>query len=94
VIDNPKRAAGQYWTETLPRSRAEWRRDFAVLVEWNENGQYVEYTVPTGPGLRVWRGQTAAQDILESDHFLPGGAQQIWMPPKYVVPDPARPTGW
>jgi hypothetical protein len=94
VIDDSSNPAGGYWAEKVPGSRAEWRSDFAVKNDWNTNGKYVEYTVPEGPGLNVWRGETAAQQLRGSDFYLPGGGQQIWMPPNTVTPGVPKPTGW
>jgi len=94
VIDDSSNPAGGYWTEKLPGSRAEWRSDLAVSSEFNANGKYVEYTVPEGPGLNVWRGATAAQPSPSSGFYYPGGGQQIWMPPNAVTPGVAKPTGW
>jgi hypothetical protein len=86
--------AGSYWVEALPVTRAAWRRDLAVKNDWNTNGLYVEYTVPPGPGLRVWRGETGAQELLGTGYALPGGAPQIWMPANTVSPGVPKPTGW
>lgn len=94
VIDDSSNQAGGYWVEKPPASRAEWRRDIAVKTDWNTNGKYVEYTVPEGPGLNVWRGEVSAQQLQGSDFYLPGGGQQIWMPPGSVNPSLAKPTGW
>src|SRR6266850_2044416 len=91
VIDDSSNPAGGYWTEKLPGSRAEWRSDLAVSSEFNANGKYVEYTVPEGPGLNVWRGATAAQPSPSSGFYYPGGGQQIWMPPNAVTPGVAKP---
>ena len=91
------RIPGSYWTQTLPATRSKWRNEFAVKTNWNTNGKYVEYTVPEGPGLNVWRGETAAQAIRGTDYYLPGGGQQIWMPgggANGVIPSPPKPTGW
>jgi hypothetical protein len=94
IVDDSSNPAGGYWAEKVPGSRAEWRSDFAVKNDWNTNGKYVEYTVPEGPGLNVWRGETAAQQLRGSDFYLPGGGQQIWMPPNTVTPGVPKPTGW
>jgi hypothetical protein len=94
IIDDSANPAGSYWSERLPASRAEWRGDYAVKPEWNTNGKYVEYTVPDGPGLNVWRGPTAAQDLTGSGFHLPGGGQQIYMPRGTVTPSAPKPTGW
>lgn len=94
IIDDEANPAGSYWSEKLPASRAEWRGDYAVKPGWNTNGKYVEYTVPDGPGLNVWRGATAAQDLEGSAFHLPGGGQQIYMPRGTVTPGAPKPTGW
>jgi hypothetical protein len=94
VIPNAERAKGPYWSETLPAGRAEWRRDYAVKLNWNKNGQYVEYTVPEGPPFNVWRGETAPQPLKGTDFYLPGGGQQIWMEPGKIIPSEPRPTNW
>jgi hypothetical protein len=94
IIDPDSRAAGSYWAEKLPINREVWRHDYAVKNDWNTNGWFVEYTVPQGSGLRVWKGKTAGQDLKGSDYHLPGGADQIWMPPQTVVPSPPKPTRW
>ncbi|NML15042.1 DUF6861 domain-containing protein [Azohydromonas caseinilytica] len=94
VIDQKSNPAGSYWSEELPRSRAQWRSDLAVKNDWNNNGSYVEYTVPAGDGLKVWRGSAAAQSLEGTDRYLPGGGTQVWMPPGTVVPSTPRPTGW
>src|SRR6266850_546855 len=94
IIDDSSNPAGGYWSESLPANRAEWRGNYAVKTDWNTNGKYVEYTVPEGPGLNVWRGETSAQQLQGSNFYLPGGGQQIWMPPNTVSPSLAKPTGW
>ena len=94
IIDDSANPAGSYWSEQLPASRAEWRGNYAVKNDWNTNGKYVEYTVPDGKGLNVWRGETAAQELRGSNYYLSGGGQQIWMPRNSVTPGAAKPTGW
>ena len=88
AIDNPKSAAGSYWSDRLPESMSDWRSDYAVKPEWNQNGSYVEYTVTDPNGLNGWEGPAANQGSLA------GGAIQIWMPPGTVTPGPVQPTGW
>ncbi|WP_295458305.1 DUF6861 domain-containing protein [uncultured Thiodictyon sp.] len=95
IIDHKSNAAGRYWAESLPSSRTQWRSDYAVKQDWNSNGSYVEYTVPEGPGLKVWRGETAGQELKGSGgYYLPGGAEQIWMEEGTVIPSKPIPTGW
>ena len=93
IVDDNADHAGEYWLDKLPASGAEWRSGAAVKPNWNKNGYYIEYTVPEGTELKVWRGEAAAQQ-LGPDHYLPGGAQQIWMPRETIVPGPAKLTGW
>lgn len=75
------------------RSKADWRNRFAVWRYWNHNGEYVTYTVPPGPGLPVWRGPTASQQLTDragrvvkaddkgNSFWLQGGAEQIVVNP-------------
>lgn len=74
-------------------NKAQWRDRFAVWRHWNHNGEFVTYTVPSGEGLRVWRGKAASQPLKDSvgntikandkgDGFwLKGGAEQIVVNP-------------
>jgi len=94
IIDDSSNPAGGYWSEQLPDNRAGWRGEYAVKTEWNTNGKYVEYTVPSGSGLNAWRGETAPQQLQGSDFYLPGGGQQIWVPPSTLTPSLAKPIGW
>jgi hypothetical protein len=75
------------------KSKSDWRRRFAVWLNWNANGEYVTYKVPPGDGLPVWRGPTASQvmtdksgAMISSDKkgngfWLEGGAEQIVVNP-------------
>jgi hypothetical protein len=97
IIDDGSNPAGSYWAFSIPPSEAAWRGGNAVLDSWNNDGQYVEYEVPPGPGLNVWAGGTAGQmlgDDGDADHVLPGGEQQIWMPSGAVTPSASQPTPW
>lgn len=91
------------------KSKAEWRDKFAVWRNWNGNGEYLTYTVPPGPGLPVWRGTTASQQLTDrggnvvkanskgEGFWLQGGAEQIVLDPKVLDPGHASkrmPTGW
>lgn len=64
------------------KSKADWRRRFAVWANWNSNGEFVTYTVPPGKGLNVWEGAAASQQMKETDYFLEGGAKQIVLDPQ------------
>lgn len=79
-------------------SKSEWRRNFAVWKSWNENGEFLAYTVPPGHPLKVWEGRAATQK-LESDgaYKLEGGREQILLNPNDLKPEFASPrqkTGW
>ncbi|MGZ8355379.1 MAG: hypothetical protein ACXWVF_02095 [Telluria sp.] len=63
------------------KSKADWRRRFAVWASWNGNGEFVTYTVPPGQGLKVWEGATASQKIDGTNYVLEGGATQIVIHP-------------
>jgi len=67
----------------LLKSKADWRRRFAVWKSWNGNGEYVTYTVPAGTSLHAWEGIAATQENLLKPQFkLEGGATQIVLDPK------------
>ncbi len=79
-------------------SKSEWRRNFAVWKSWNENGEFLAYTVPPGQPLKVWEGRAATQKF-ESDgaYKLEGGREQIVLNPNDLKPEftsPRQKTGW
>jgi hypothetical protein len=90
IIESQEGANGSYWARDLPTSKSQWRSDYAVSEQWNKDGQYVEYTV-TEP-LQVWEGGAAPQ--LVGTEYLPGGANQIWLPKGTVTPGEPVSTGW
>ena len=79
-------------------TKSEWRRNFAVWKSWNENGEYLVYTVPPGNALKVWEGRAASQTLELADRYkLEGGRPQIVLDPKDLKPDfssPRQKTGW
>ena len=90
-------------------SKAEWRQRFAVWANWNDDGEFVTYTVPPGKPLLVWEGETASQQLKDragnpiqadgkgSTFWTEGGARQIVLNPddldKAYV-SKRQPTGW
>lgn len=77
------------------KSKADWRRYFAVFAHWNNNGELVKYRVPKG-GINVWEGPAASQTFknsagkTEKDNkgnifVLEGGGKQIVLDPKDLV---------
>ena len=79
------------------KSKDDWRRRFAVWANWNSNGEFIVYTVPPGPGLNVWEGITASQQLVKTDFVLEGGARQIVVDPSHINTShlsPRKKTGW
>ncbi|VVP58906.1 hypothetical protein PS870_05938 [Pseudomonas fluorescens] len=79
-------------------SKSQWRREFAVWKHWNENGEYVIYTVPSGDPLKVWEGRAGSQ-LYPSDSSLQleGGRVQIVLNPDQLDPkfvSARQKTGW
>lgn len=77
----------------MPKNKTAWRKDYTVKDSWNDNGYVIEETV--GPeGLKVWRGGTAAQRYEDSNFFLKGGKEQIFVQRGAIsVPQPNL-TNW
>jgi hypothetical protein len=79
------------------KSKADWRRHFAVWKNWNDNGEFVIYTVPPGGPLKVWEGRAASQKMEETPFSLEGGYQQIVLDPAELdrrFASKRQPTGW
>jgi hypothetical protein len=79
------------------KSKDDWRRRFAVWVNWNSNGEFVTYTVPRGPGLNVWEGITASQKMKNTNYVLEGGAVQLVVDPSHLEKThitPRKKTNW
>ena len=87
IIDNSDKTNGAYWAFDLPKSKEDWRADYAVRAPWNKGVSYVEYTVPKG-GLDVWVGPASSQSAPGiPGYILPGGATQIYVPnSRSVIP--------
>lgn len=104
VVDPGQRSFdnGVFWmTETefkQLRSKAEWRRKFAVWANWNVNGEYVTYTVPPSRPLRAWEGASASQRLeAGSEYVLEGGGRQVVLNPADLEAGglgPRQATGW
>ncbi|MBK1713690.1 hypothetical protein [Rubrivivax gelatinosus] len=112
VVDPQSVDNGVYWMLESDfkalKSKESWRSRFAVWHHWNGNGEYVVYEVPPGPGLRVWRGPAASQQLLDSNGgpvvgwdgkslWLGGGAEQIAVYPADLDPSHLSKrgkTGW
>lgn len=93
---------GGFWMSEVEfkklTSKSEWRRHFAVWKHWNENGEYLIYTVPPGKPLKVWEGPAASQKIKpDADYMLEGGREQILVNTSDIKPDfisSRQKTGW
>jgi hypothetical protein len=81
IVDPTNEGAGIFWFSEAEfratKSRDEWRRRFAIKPEWNQNGWFVEYEVRAGETLDVWRGSAASQELVGTNRYLEGGAEQI-----------------
>ncbi|WP_228379724.1 hypothetical protein [Pantoea agglomerans] len=79
-------------------SKSDWRRRFAVWKSWNENGEFVTYTIPPGKPLKVWEGRAGTQINVHAPEFsLEGGAVQIVLDPSQLKKEftgPRQKTGW
>ena len=93
---------GGFWIREVEfqrlTSKSEWRRNFAVWKSWNENGEYLVYTVPPGQPLKVWEGRAATQKFESMNTYkLEGGREQILLDPNNLKPgftSPRKSTGW
>lgn len=78
--------------------KSDWRRHFAVWKKWNENGEFVTYTVPPGQPLKVWEGRAATQvNELAREYSLEGGWNQIVLDPSQLKKEytgQRQKTGW
>jgi hypothetical protein len=81
IVDPTNEGAGIFWFSEAEfratKGRDEWRRRFAIKPEWNQNGWFVEYEVQAGETLDVWRGSAASQELVGTNRYLEGGAEQI-----------------
>lgn len=81
IVDPTNEGAGIFWFSEAEfkatKSRDEWRSRFAIKPEWNQNGWFVEYEVQAGETLDVWRGSAASQELVGTNRYLEGGAEQI-----------------
>ncbi len=91
VIGSDRDANGGYWQSDIPSTEAQWRGGSAVLNDWNGNGGYVE---SSPAGLRGWVGSARPQMSSDGTSVLPGGGEQIWIPPGSAAPGPPQPTPW
>jgi|GEM_PF-2624555 len=96
IVDERAGDAGGFWSYELPESKAEWRRDFAVKDEWNDNGYYVEHVVGN-EGLKAWEGPAAGQPYQEAngrEFYLEGGQKQLFITPGKTEPSAPKLTNW
>jgi hypothetical protein len=79
-------------------SKSEWRRRFAVWKKWNENGEFVTYTIHQGQPLKVWEGRAGTQINRDAPEYsLEGGWNQIVLDPSQLKKEysgPRQKTGW
>lgn len=102
VVDPKSRDNSVFWMRKVEfdqlKSKAEWRRKFAVWANWNSDGEYVTYTVPPGKGLNVWEGKAASQEFKPNKNYkLEGGSPQLAIDPvdlKEEFRGERQLTGW
>lgn len=87
VIGDTNAPDGSYWSLGVHGDEASWRNDCAVKPKWNNDGQFVSYTVPP-EGCKAWMGPASSQGDFK------GGAVQFYVPPGSVKPGPPIPTPW
>jgi len=88
VIPSEKSASGAYWTPWLPDTEEVWRSGCAVEKDFNSDGKVAIFTVPPGPGVKVWMGRASHQATYG------GGGMQYWLPRGTIKPDLITPTPW
>ena len=92
VVDAQSNPNGSFWAETAPSgAESDWRSGSAVQNNWNGDGGYVQ---SSPVGVRGWIGKAAPQLSSDGTHILPGGADQIWIPPNTAAPSNVMPTPW
>lgn len=73
---------GSWWTTTPPTPAD--RTGLAIKGSWNSMTGVVEFTpASSGSGIPAWHGSAAPQQLIMPDGkpgYLPGGADQIWVP--------------
>jgi uncharacterized Zn-binding protein involved in type VI secretion len=87
VIGDANAPDGCHWSLGVPADEASWRQGNAVKPKWNNDGQFVCYTVPK-EGLKAWMGPSSSQGEFA------GGAIQFYVPLGTVKPGPPSPTPW
>ena len=96
IVDEMADDGGSWWAFGLPKSKTEWRRDYAIKDSWNDDGYYVEYTVLKG-GLKAWTGKAAGQQYHkkgEEQFYLPGGKEQIYVEAGSIMSSEPKLTNW
>jgi uncharacterized Zn-binding protein involved in type VI secretion len=92
VIGSADSDNGSFWSPgDPPQTEADWRGGSAVKNDWNGNGATVQS--PTA-GLKGWTGPAAPQPSSDGTNVLPGGNQQIWLPPGSASPSAPVPSPW
>jgi uncharacterized Zn-binding protein involved in type VI secretion len=88
VIESETSAGGRYWTPWLPDTEELWRSGCAVETSFNRDGKVAIFTVPPGPGQKVWMGRASHQATHQ------GGGVQFFVPRGAINPDSIVPTPW
>ena len=91
VIGEDSNPRGSFWQSEVPPTEADWRAGSAVKNGWNGDGTYVE---ADPKGLKGWIGPAAPQEATGPGMVLPGGGEQIWIPPNTATPSSPIATPW
>lgn len=84
---------GGYWVLDKPAGYADVIGGTAVQPAWNAFEVMVEYTIPAGDTMKVWKGLAARQPVAGTENMyydrymqqyhLEGGLEQIFVPNVY-----------
>jgi len=80
IVDPDSSIDGGYWYRDGDAAENEetWRRDDAVLGQWNSGSSYVHLDGSEAP-IKGWVGTTRGQSTLDGG-WLPGGKEGIYIP--------------
>ncbi len=69
---------GSFWMPERPADEDTMRRDYALPSDWN--GDHGLVALVLEHRLAAWRGTVGPQRSSDRLGYLPGGAEQLWVP--------------